>query len=313
MTTRTRILAILLPFLITAGGAVGQTSQPTPKRTAEVVIRAGTIHTMAQGRPTMRSIAIGGGQVLALGEAAHDLDSYIGGSTQVIDGPTLTLFPGFIDTHTHLLFAASDINDVHVNEAKDIAGFLDLIRKRAAVTPKGSWIRTSADWNEWNLAEQRMPQASDLDKATSDHPVLVRRGGHNDVLNTMGMRLVGLTRDSKTPGGLGTIVRDEAGNPTGWLIDAAKGIAERTFPPPTMEQRIEELRLASLDFAAHGITTVRDAYVQEDEGAAFAGRAGPWGPQRSRARDGRLRIWAGHAEPDVAVDRPHGGASRIRR
>ena len=72
---------------------------------------------------------------------------------------------------------------MHVNEAKDIAGFLDLIRKRAAVTPKGNWIRTSSDWNEWNLAEQRMPQAGDLDKATSDHPVLVRRSGHNDVLN----------------------------------------------------------------------------------------------------------------------------------
>lgn len=31
------------------------------------------------------------------------------------------------------------------------------------------------------------------------------------------------------------------------------------------EQRIEELRLASLDYAAHGITTVRDAFVEESE------------------------------------------------
>jgi predicted amidohydrolase YtcJ len=252
-----------------AGAAAGQTPQSTPKRTADIVIRAGAIHTMAQGHPTMRSIAIAGGVVLAVGEAAHDLDGFIDASTQVIDDSTLTLFPGFIDTHTHLLFAASDINDVHVNEAKDIAGFLDLIRKRAAVTPKGNWIRTSSDWNEWNLAEQRMPQASDLDKATSDHPVLVRRGGHNDVLNTTGMRLVGLTRDTPTPRGGGTIVKDAAGNPTGWLIDSAKGIAERQFPPPTMEQRIEELRLASLDYAAHGITTVRDAFVQEDEVPLF--------------------------------------------
>jgi predicted amidohydrolase YtcJ len=268
MTTYTRILSILLTAFAIAGSGLGQAQQPTPKRTADVVIRAGAIHTMAPSRPTMRSIAIGGGVVLAVGEAAHDLDGFIGGSTQVIDDPALTLLPGFIDTHTHLLFAASDINDVHVNEAKNIAGFLDLIRKRAAVTPKGSWIRTSSDWNEWNLAEQRMPQASDLDKATSDHPVLVRRGGHNDVLNTMAMRLVGLTRDTQVSHG-GIIVKDAAGNPTGWLIDSAKGIAERQFPPPTREQRIEELRLASLDYAAHGITTVRDAFVQEDEVALF--------------------------------------------
>lgn len=63
-----------------------------------------------------------------MGAAAHALDVFIGGSTQVIDDSALTLLPGFIDTHTNLIYAASDINDVHVNEAKDIAGFLDLIR-----------------------------------------------------------------------------------------------------------------------------------------------------------------------------------------
>jgi predicted amidohydrolase YtcJ len=260
MTTHTRALSIVLTVLSMTVPGVGQTRQSR----ADVVIRAGAIHTMAQGRPTMRAIAIGGGNVLALGEGAHDLDSFIGTGTQVIDAPRLTLLPGFIDTHTHLIFAASDINDVHVNEAKDVAGFVDLIRKRAAVTPKGNWIRTSSDWNEWNLAEKRMPQAHDLDKATTDHPVLVRRGGHNDVLNTTAMHLVGLTRDTPTPKG-GTIVKDEDGNPTGWLIDSAKGMAERQFPPRTTEQRVEELRRASLDYAAHGITTVRDAFVQEDE------------------------------------------------
>jgi hypothetical protein len=155
-----RILSTLLTILAIGGVTIGQTPQQTSKRTGDVVIRAGAIHTMAQGRPTMRSIAIGGGEVLALGEGSHDLDAFIGPGTKVIDDPTLTLLPGFIDTHTHLIFAASDISDVHVNEAKDIAGFLDLIRQRAAITPKRTWIRTASDWNEWNLAEKRMPQAS---------------------------------------------------------------------------------------------------------------------------------------------------------
>jgi predicted amidohydrolase YtcJ len=272
MTSPRLIVTIFLAALAIIGAEAAQIAQTprsnttaaSPKPAADIVIRAGAIHTMAQGSQTMRAIAIGAGRVLAVGGAAHDLDGYIGNGTRVIDDSTLTLLPGFIDTHTHLIFAASDINDVHVNEARDIAGFVDLIRKRAAVTPKGEWIRTASDWNEWNLAEKRMPQAPDLDKATTDHPVLVRRGGHNDVLNTMGMKLVGVTRDTPTPPG-GTIVRDAEGNPTGWLIDSAKGMAERKFPPRSADQRIEELRLASLDYAKHGITTVKDSFVQEDE------------------------------------------------
>lgn len=105
MGTRKQILSILLAvFCLTVVGArqtpQSKTATETPKQTADVVIRAGAIHTMAQGRPTTRSIAIGGGRVLAVGGAAHALDVFIGGSTQVIDDSALTLLPGFIDTHT---------------------------------------------------------------------------------------------------------------------------------------------------------------------------------------------------------------------
>ena len=243
----------------------GEKAQPahTP-RIATMLIRAGAIHTMGPDATPMRSIALGDGKVLAVGKAPHDLDALVGTGTQVIDDSSLTVLPGFIDTHTHLIFAADDIHDVPVGEAKNIAEFVELIRKRAATTPKGDWIRTSSAWNEWNLAEKRMPVASDLDKATTDHPVLIRRGGHNLVLNSYAMRLAGITRQTPTPKG-GTIVKDAAGNPNGWLIDSAKGLAEKILPKESADQRIEDLRLASVDYGKHGITTVRDAYVLEDE------------------------------------------------
>lgn len=98
MGTREQILCIFLAALsISAIRAVqtpqSKTSRGTPKQTADVVIRAGAIHTMAQGHPSMRSIAIGG-EVLAMSEAAHVLDAFVDSSTQVIDDPALTLLPG---------------------------------------------------------------------------------------------------------------------------------------------------------------------------------------------------------------------------
>ena len=85
------------------------------------------------------------------------------------------------------------------NSVSDIAGvvalssqtdifqseFIDLIRQRAAQTPPGNWIQTSAAWHEVNLVEGRLPTAPELDQATRDHPVLVRRGGHVVVANSL--------------------------------------------------------------------------------------------------------------------------------
>ncbi|MFD0346095.1 amidohydrolase family protein [Kitasatospora aburaviensis] len=54
-------------------------------------------------------------------------------------------------------------------------------------------MRTTINWQEVNLAEQRLPRTAELDAATDRHPVLVRRGAYNMVLNTPALRLAGIT------------------------------------------------------------------------------------------------------------------------
>lgn len=232
--------------------------------TADRVIRAGAIYPMTGPGVALRSIAIRSGRIMAVGKAPGDLDAHIGPTTCVLDAPSLTVLPGFIDTHTHFLFAGRSVDDVSLNQARNMDELISAVRERAGRTPKGEWIRSSAAWNEANLAEQRMPTRWDLDRATTDHPVLIKRGGHNDVLNSSGMKLAGLTRDTPTPAG-GTIVKDGHGEPTGWLIDAALSIAEGIFPPPSVDARVDGLRRASIDYAVHGLTTVRDAFVTPEE------------------------------------------------
>jgi hypothetical protein len=237
--------------------------------TADRVVRAGAIYSMTGPDHVFRSLAIRDGRIAAIGKAATGLDALIGPTTCVLDVPSLTILPGFIDTHTHFLFAGRSVDDVSLNAVRNMGELIAALRERASRTPKGEWIRSSAAWNEANLAEQRMPNRGELDQATTEHPILVKRGGHNDVLNSAGMKLAGLTRATPTPAG-GTIVMDEHGEPTGWLIDAAIAIAERIFQPPTVDARVDGLRRASLDYAAHGLTTVRDAWVTPEEMQLFA-------------------------------------------
>lgn len=235
---------------------------------ADLIIRAAAIHTQMPGQPEQRALAVRGDRVIALSEDPSGLDGLVTARTTVHDLPGSAVLPAFDDTHTHMIFAGYSAHDVPVHQARTIPEFLDLIRQRAAVTPEGEWIRTTTNWQELNLAERRMPTADELDQATDRHPVLVKRGGHNDVVNHYALRLAGITEDTPVPPG-GSIGRDENGRLNGRLIDNALALVERHVPAPDRAQRIDGLRIASAQYAATGIGTVRDCAVTLDDYASL--------------------------------------------
>ncbi|MEU9408783.1 amidohydrolase [Streptomyces sp. NPDC048281] len=249
---------------------------------ADLLIRAGAVHTLVPGQAPQRALAVRGDRIMAMSADPHGLDHLVTAGTEIRDLPGATVLPAFDDTHTHLVFAGLGAQDVPVHRARTIPEFLDLIRQRAAVTPEGEWIRTTTNWQELNLAERRMPTAAELDTATDRHPVLVKRGGHNDVVNHYALRLAGITEDTPVPPG-GTIGRDADGRLNGRLIDNALHLVEHLVPAPDRAQRIEGLRIASRDYAATGIGTVRDCAVTPEDYAVYLA-AGKEGALRTRVR-----------------------------
>ncbi|MEU9343638.1 amidohydrolase [Streptomyces sp. NPDC048278] len=249
---------------------------------ADLLIRAGAVHTLVPGQAPQRALAVRGDRIMAMSADPHGLDHLVTAGTEIRDLPGATVLPAFDDTHTHLVFAGLGAQDVPVHRARTIPEFLDLIRQRAAVTPEGEWIRTTTNWQELNLAERRMPTAAELDTATDRHPVLVKRGGHNDVVNHYALRLAGITEDTPVPPG-GTIGRDADGRLNGRLIDNALQLVEHLVPAPDRAQRIEGLRIASRDYAATGIGTVRDCAVTPEDYAVYLA-AGKEGALHTRVR-----------------------------
>ena len=240
---------------------------------ADLLIRAAAVHTQVPGQRPQRALAVRGDRVIALSDDPHGLDELVTVRTAVRDLPGATVLPAFDDTHTHMIFAAHSARDVPVHQAHTIAEFLDLIRQRAAVTPEGEWIRTTTNWQELNLAERRMPTADELDQATDRHPVLVKRGGHNDVVNNYALAPGGYHREHPGPAG-GVIGRDENGRLNGRLIDNALGLVERFMPAGTGPS-------ASTGSASPELSTLRRA-------SAPFGTA-PCHPRRLRDAAGRTR------------------------
>lgn len=231
---------------------------------ADLLVRAAVVHTLVPGEPPPRALAVRGDRIAALSTDPHGLDDRIGTRTRIIDQPEAAVLPAFDDTHTHLIFAGNSARDVPVHLARDIPELLELIRRRAATTPEGEWIRTTANWQELNLTERRLPTAAELDQASDRHPILLKRGGHNDVVNSRALRLAGIDERTVAPAG-GVIERDEHGRPTGRLVDNAQGLVETLLPAPDLASRVEGLRLASHQYAATGIGTARDCLSTLDD------------------------------------------------
>jgi len=155
----------------------------TTVRLADEVIRAGAIYSMTADRNVYRAIALRDEWIVAVSEDPHGLDGLITSGTHVVDEPGMTLIPAFFDTHNHFIIAARNMGKVRADQAHSIAELVELIRQQAAHTPPGQWVQTVDAWHESNLAEGRLPTALELDQATREHPVWVKRGGHIGVAN----------------------------------------------------------------------------------------------------------------------------------
>ena len=216
--------------------------------------------TLDPNRPTATAVAIRGSAIAAVGGRSL-ADEWRRNGADVIDCQGLTLIPGLIDSHCHILAQAAAMQglDCGPGSVSTISELTQAIRQRAAETPAGDWIR-GYGYDATALAEDRHPTRWDLDTAAPDHPVrLNHRSGHASVLNSIGLELAGIHAETPDPPD-GIIDRDPAtGQPTGLLLEMSGYLRER-LGRTSSDAGIEEgsARL-SADLLRYGVTSVQDA------------------------------------------------------
>lgn len=137
------------------------------------------------------------------------------------------LYPGFIDAHHHLCFAATYANfpEARCPPARTIEDVLAVVRAAAERTPPGRWI-VVVGYNDLNLTDGRKPTRHDLDRAAPEHPVLlIHFTYHEGVLNSAGLDRCGLDRSRRDPRG-GSLGRDARGELDGRVFERSFGHAE---------------------------------------------------------------------------------------
>jgi predicted amidohydrolase YtcJ len=218
---------------------------------ADVLLVNGRCLTFA-GR-SARSLATIGDRIVAVG-AEDELSSLRGPRTRVLDLQGGLALPGFIDSHVHLRALAARLTRLRLESAPSLQEALRRIDMFARRTPPGVWITGGGfDKNVWG---QRFPTRYDLDSVTQEHPVALRsRDGHTLWLNSLALAKVSLARSTPDPPG-GAIGRDERGELTGILQEAATGLVRRSPAFDQPQPTLDHIRAALRFLLRQGLTSV---------------------------------------------------------
>ena len=204
-------------------------------------------------------------EIAAVGNRAF-AQAWIGPNTRVVELGERALLPGFIDAHGHAALVMQFLPHINVSSppvgrAENIEDVVELIQNaiQEKQIPPGEWV-IGYGYDDSLLAEQRHPNRDDLDRASSDHKiVLVHVSFHLAALNSAALDATGVSEKTPNPPG-GVIRRRSASNePNGVMEEAASMMLLRPVFEAGAAERFAPDLLAALDYhAAHGITTVQD-------------------------------------------------------
>jgi len=227
----------------------------------------GSVNTLDGSGTVHSAVGAANGMVAALG-TDEELRRLMRPKTEAIDLRGATLFPGFMEAHNHLTIYGYLIDgiDLSASNAKNIDNILNLVKERTETLPAGNWVKGSR-YAEYFLAENRHPTRLDLDKVSPQHPVVVYHTSfHACVLNSMAIKMLGLTRETASPQG-GIIEKDpDTGDLTGVLHDQAMMDVFNTLffedlAAMTRQERIDLCAGATESYAKLGFVFAADALV----------------------------------------------------
>lgn len=237
---------------------------------APFVLHNARIYTVNDAQPRVEAMAVDSGRVVALGSEEDVLSAYPG--WERLDATGLTVVPGLIDAHAHLMGMGQSLLRVDLVGTTSIEDVVERLLAFQSTLPEEGWL-TGRGWdqNDWG-GDGAFPTRHDLDSAFPHRPVWISRvDGHAGWANSAAMRAAGINPDSlasASPDG-GVILVDEQGRPSGVFVDAAEELIDSVLPQATDAELEEALTRALQETAKYGLTGVHEAGIGMDTLAVY--------------------------------------------
>ena len=186
------------------------------------IFKSGNVLTMEEKPSQAEALAVQFGRIYKVGKT-EEIERLATQETEVIDLKGQTVLPGFIDVHNHFCLYALLTDQADCRPSAGCVRSDDVVealRAKAANTPPGQWIM-GWGYAPYLLDDKKDLTREDLDRATKDHSVcLVHVSVHGAVVNSLGLKGLGFTRETPDPPG-GKIHRNADGHPNGILSESA--------------------------------------------------------------------------------------------
>lgn len=233
-----------------------------------IAFTCGNIVTMDPEINNPEALIIQNNRIVDVGDK-EILKSY--GEFELIDLNGQTLMPAFIDAHNHLSFGCLLQKGANLRGILKKEDVLQKIKNYVLDHPGTGWV-IAYPWMDVEQGGSAFTK-EDLDSISLDRPVLlIHHSFHKSVANSRALELADIGSSTQDPR-CGMIVRDDEGNPTGFLMEYAqfplfKLALESNAETSTIEYA-DLIEASARELIPLGITAVHDPGVTPKAEAAY--------------------------------------------
>ena len=259
--------AVVLLLGLLLAGCAGMPFGPKPEA-ADLVFYGENIYTVDESNADAEAVAVRGKEIVAVG-TRREIARFEGDATRVVELGDHTLVPGFIDAHGHLGMAMQMLDLLNassppvgpMNSIDDIVEAIQATIKEQQISPGGFVMAYGYD--DSLLAEKRHPNRDDLDRASTEHAVVMLHvSGHLATSNSRALEIFGLDESTEDP--YGGVIRRQPGTniPDGVLEETAAHLilapmlaAGANVTPAAFAAQVHKAIAYNTSF---GVTTIQD-------------------------------------------------------
>ncbi|MFC4702049.1 amidohydrolase [Glaciecola siphonariae] len=282
VTIKHSFLASMCALVVLMAGCSerhAETSKDSKAPIADRVLMNANVLSLDANNTQAQALAISNGKILFIG-SNDDVRNFIGANSEVEDLDGRTVLPGFIDAHGHFLQTgmmalAANLLPPPDNDVSSVEQIIDKLKAKADsdMTKELGWI-IGMGYDDAQLEEGRHPTRTDLDKVSTDVPVLaVHQSSHLGAVNSKALEVLGISNDVTDPEG-GKFRRNANGELSGVVEELAFfGIANQAFAKVNSELVQQAIAASQKAYFAAGFTTAQEGRAQLSDVQAVMGAA----------------------------------------